>query len=98
MDASPLVSCAKPLKLPFVTAIGPFSIEAIAAPPGNSSLTVLLINNNSGRNAYQRTASTITPAPIMILRLLMVKPPLQVSVIYYSLLPVTAGDLAGRSG
>src|SRR5919106_1849055 len=75
MDAKPLVSCASPLKLPLVTAMGPFSIEAICAPPGNSSFTVLLINNSSGRNAYQSPPTIIIATTIIILRLFIDIPP-----------------------
>jgi uncharacterized membrane protein YccF (DUF307 family) len=62
---------ARPLKLPFVTGIGPFSIAAMAVPPGNSSLMVLLMNKSSGRNAYQAIASSTAATPRNILRFLM---------------------------
>src|SRR6185503_8873731 len=75
MEAKPWVSCARPLNLPVVTSIGPFSIAAIAAPPGNSSLTVLLINKSSGRNADQAIASSKVAPPKTILRFLIKDPP-----------------------
>jgi hypothetical protein len=58
-------------EIALVIEIGPLSIDAITAPPGNSSFTVLLTNTNSGRNAYQPIASMTTATTIMILRLLM---------------------------
>src|SRR5215831_8110086 len=68
MPALPCVSCAWPLNCPDANSLGAEASSELAATDvaGKVSETDLLMNSNSGRNAYHAIAATTKPLPIQI--------------------------------
>src|SRR5215831_10077047 len=68
MPALPCVSCAWPLNCPDANCFGAEASDEFAATDvaGKVSETDLLMNSNSGRNAYHAIAATTKPLPIQI--------------------------------
>src|SRR5215467_12854128 len=68
MPALPCVSCACPLNCPDASCFGAEGSGELAATDvgGKVSETDLLMNSNSGRNAYHAIAATTKPLPIQI--------------------------------